>query len=189
MGSLPDDDLFEPKSPALICLLKEVAEDEKARSSRDDSKDDTNASPLDGKSHTMTRPFKFAGLEAAEMKQYQAEQIEEAIKHELKGRGIKLRRAGASPRAIQSQPPAFVDLYMEMFGACYDGAQGINDMINKRAHLFVGASLGLAQVSPNGRALVPSVALANNIKGWSSMSSYLRELAWASPRCRQTGAL
>ena len=55
--------------------------------------------------------------------------------------------------------------------------------------LFVGTSLGLSQVSPNGRALVPSVALANSSKSWSLMSNYLWELAWACPRCRKTGAL
>jgi len=59
----------------------------------------------------------------------------------------------------------------------------------RAAHIYPSTSLGLSQVSSSGRALVPSVALSKNNTAWSLMSSYLWELAWAYPRCRQTRSL
>ena len=65
------------------------------------------------------------------MKQYDSGHIEQAMLHKMKERSIKLWWPGASPLNIQSQLPAFLDLYKELFGDCHTGDHGMPNMINK----------------------------------------------------------
>ena len=64
-------------------------------------------------------------------KQYKSEQIEEAMLHKMKERGLKLWWPGASPLEAQAQLPTFFDLYTEMFGCCHDGTNGMQNMIDR----------------------------------------------------------
>ena len=79
----------------------------------------------------LNHPFEYAGVEAAEMKHYKSEQIEEAMLHNMNERGLKLWWPGASPLEAQAQLPTFFDLYTEMFGCCHDGTNGMQNMIDR----------------------------------------------------------
>lgn len=134
VDNLPDDDLFEPKSPALVRLLKDIAEDERnlRKRARTSCENECQKNETFPSRETLKHPFLFDGVETAEMKQYDSRQIEEAMLHKLKERSIKLWWPGASPLNIQSQLPAFLDLYKELFGDCHAGDQGMTNMINKK---------------------------------------------------------
>ena len=61
----------------------------------------------------------FAPPEAAEMKQYGVDQKEAVVKHTLAQRAVRLWWPGASGDDVQRMLPSFVELYIELFGACY----------------------------------------------------------------------
>ena len=58
-------------------------------------------------------------------------------------RGLKLWWAGASPKEIQGQLPAFVDICIEKLG--YEGEHGIKNMIDKRARPMFESFVSIAQ--------------------------------------------
>ena len=137
--NLPDEDLFEPASPALMRLLKKVGVDRKAALRREamdkelDRQLEEERAKLNGVLHcsAFRHPFEFDGVEAAEMKRDCEDQVRMLLKHTMEVRGMHLRRP--SREEVLAQFPAFVDLYVELFGSKYSGKQAMDNLLNKCA--------------------------------------------------------
>ena len=121
------------------------------------------------------------------MKQYQAKHVETAITQGLKERGIKLWWAGTSPQSTQAQLPAFVDLFKEMFDACYDGDNGMNNMIDKKVRPLFEKLVSSAQREA-GHADVFALPKMVNLE--PAVWDHLERLITANPvitKCRSCG--
>ena len=130
---------FEPDSPALMRVYEEIA-DAYQHSLQHDPSGSGRSERGDpgelGKSgaactlETRIHAVNYARPEAAEMKQYDVGLKEAVMAHTLQERGIKVWWPGASEVDIQRMLPCFVDLYIELFGACYTN---MGNLISKYA--------------------------------------------------------
>ncbi len=139
VDNLPDEELFEPASPALMRLLKKVGEDRKAAQRRQemdrelDRQVEEERAKLNGVLHcsAFQHPFEFDGVEAVEMKCDQRDQVRMLLKHTMEERGMQLR--WPSREEVLAQFPAFVHLYVELFGSSFSGPQAMGNLLNKGA--------------------------------------------------------